>query len=270
MTLNNLCKTCGTEYPQANGSPKNCPICDDDRQYLPEDGQQWTNYNDLSTGHKVVITELTSALYAIKIEPAFALGQRALLVLSEQGSVLWDCIPLVDEPAIEFIKSKGGLKAIAFSHPHYYSTMNRWAEVFDCPVYIHQLDEQWVFNKGNHIEFWQGDEKLLWDGIKIVHTGGHFPGSCILKIDELSEKGTLLCGDSLYIARSKRHIAMMYSYPNQIPLPANELKYTIAKVSQLKFDSIYGAFDWQNLRGNAGEVFKSSVERYRESCLQFS
>lgn len=129
MTLNNLCKTCGTEYPQADDSPNACPICDDDRQYLPEDGQQWTNYDELRTGHKIVITALTPILYALKIEPAFALGQRALLMLSEQGNVLWDCIPLLDEAVIDFIRSKGGLKAIAFSHPHYYSTMNRWAEV---------------------------------------------------------------------------------------------------------------------------------------------
>ena len=33
-------------------------------------------------------------------------------------------VPLSDEPAIEFIKSKGGLKAIAFSHPHFYSDEN--------------------------------------------------------------------------------------------------------------------------------------------------
>ncbi|WP_183576240.1 hypothetical protein HDF18_20600 [Mucilaginibacter sp. X5P1] len=269
MTINNLCKTCGTEYPQGDESPKTCPICDDDRQYLPENGQQWTNYNELSTNHKVVITELTPVLYAIKIEPAFALGQRALLVLSEQGNILWDCIPLLDEPSIEFIRSKGGLKAIAFSHPHYYSTMNRWAEVFDCSVYIHQLDEPWVFNSGSSIQFWRGDEKPLWDGMQIVHTGGHFPGSCILKVDGLSAKGGLLCGDSLYVARSKRHIAIMYSYPNQIPLLANELKETIRKVSEQEFDTIYGAFDWQNLKGNAGEVFKNSVERYQESCLQF-
>jgi glyoxylase-like metal-dependent hydrolase (beta-lactamase superfamily II) len=270
MVINNLCKTCGAEYPQANDSPNACPICEDDRQYLPENGQQWTNYDELSAGHKVEITALTPILYSLKIEPVFALGQRALLVLSEQGNVLWDCIPLLDDAAIEFIKSKGGLKAIAFSHPHYYSTMNRWVEVFDCPVYIHHLDEQWVFNKGSYIEFWQGGEKLLWDGMKIVHTGGHFPGSCVLKVDGLSPKGTLLVGDSLYVARSKRHIAIMYSYPNQIPLPANELKETIAKVSEQEFDTMYGAFEWQNLRGNAGEVFKNSVERYQESCLQFS
>lgn len=41
----------------------------------------------------------------------------------------------LEEFAIEFIKSKGGLNAIAFSHPHFHSNMNEWAEIFGCPVY---------------------------------------------------------------------------------------------------------------------------------------
>jgi len=70
--------------------------------------------------------------------------------------VLWDCIPLLDELVIEFIKSKGGLKAIAFSHPHFYSNMHEWAETFDCPVYIHQNDEQHIMVKGERIRLWPG------------------------------------------------------------------------------------------------------------------
>jgi glyoxylase-like metal-dependent hydrolase (beta-lactamase superfamily II) len=268
MAINNICKTCGTEYPLTNTSTE-CPICDDDRQYLPQGGQQWTNFAELTTNHQVKITELTPALYALQAEPSFALGQRALLVLSERGNILWDCIPALDEPTIDFIKSKGGLKAIAFSHPHYYSTMGRWATAFNCPVYIHQLDESWVFNRHNNITFWEGDEKALNNVISIIHTGGHFPGSCILKVDGLSQKGTLLCGDSLYIARSKKHIAIMYSYPNQIPLPGKELGEVIKRISDQQFDTIYGAFDWQDLVGNADAVFKNSVELYHNCYHNF-
>jgi len=263
MTTNNICKTCGTEYPLADESLALCPICSDDRQYIPENGQQWTNFTELTAHHKVKIKELTPVLYSLQIEPLFALGQRALLVLSPQGNILWDCIPLLDEPVINFIKSKGGLKAIAFSHPHYYSTMNRWAATFNCPVYIHHLDKPWVFNTDKAIVFWEGAEMTLWDNIKIVHTGGHFPGSCILKLNSLSSRGALLCGDSLYVSRSKKHISIMYSYPNVIPLPAKELKETVEKVLLQEFDTIYGAFEWQNLNANAHAIFTSSIERYQ-------
>ncbi|MBA3647420.1 MAG: hypothetical protein H0W62_02540 [Chitinophagales bacterium] len=96
-------------------------------------------------------------------------------------------IALLDEPARDFIKSKGGLKAIAISHPHYYSNMNDWAEMFDCPIYIHRSDEQWIMDKGSHISLWDGNEKSLWDEIRIINIGGHFPGSCIFQVPFLSK-----------------------------------------------------------------------------------
>ena len=70
-------------------------------------------------------------LYELKMLPDFAIGQRCFLVMSPAGNILWDCIPLLNEAVITFIRSKGGLKAIAFSHPHYYSTMIDWAAAFN-------------------------------------------------------------------------------------------------------------------------------------------
>ena len=77
---------------------------------------------------------------------------------------------MLDELTLEFIKSKGGLKAIGFSHPHYYGNMNDWADAFKCPVYIHENDAIHIMVKGNHIKLWEGDELQLWDGMKISST----------------------------------------------------------------------------------------------------
>jgi hypothetical protein len=163
---------------------------------------------------------------------------------------------------IEFIKSKGDLKAIAFSHPHYYSTMNDWAEVFNCPVYIHQNDEQWVFNMGDNVTLWTGAEKELWDGIKIINIGGHFPGSSILHVPFLSPGGAVLCGDTFAIAPSKRHISAMYSYPNRIPLPLHEMHRLKKQMSGIPFDTMYGYADFQNIYLNAKELLENSMEKY--------
>jgi glyoxylase-like metal-dependent hydrolase (beta-lactamase superfamily II) len=256
-----MCKTCGTEFPANKHLPDLCPICNDDRQYIPQNGQQWTAYECVAATHRIAISAIEPNLYALQLTPAFAIDQRALLVLSPKGNILWDCIPLLTEEAIAFIKDKGGIKAIAISHPHYYSIMQRWAETFKCPIYIHQDDERWVFN-GAAVEYWQGEEKRLWDGIRIVRTGGHFPGSSVLRVPKLSTDGALLSGDSLYLSRSKRHISMMYSYPNHIPLPPRELRSVIRKVAALDFDTLYGAFSWQNLPDTAREIFFDSVKRY--------
>ena len=42
------------------------------------------------------------------MKPAFGIAQRALLVESPGGNVLWDCLPLLDEMAA-FVESRGGL-----------------------------------------------------------------------------------------------------------------------------------------------------------------
>lgn len=153
MNAKKICTTCGTQFSLNDDMLQLCPICTDDRQYIPENGQTWTTLEELSDRHSVITKKINEGLYELKMVPSFAIGQRALLVLTPAGNILWDCISLLNEPAIEFIKSKGGLKAIAFSHPHYYATMNEWAAIFNCPIYIHQKDEQWIYNKGNQGEF---------------------------------------------------------------------------------------------------------------------
>ena len=146
----------------------------------------------MTDNHSGIIKKLHEQLYELKMSPSFAIGQRALLVITPGGNILCDCIALLNEPTIEFIKSKGGLKAIAFSHPHYYTTMNDWAAVFNCPIYFHQSDNKLIFNNGSHVSLWNDTEKELWDGIRLINIGGHFPGSAILNVPFLSSGGSVL------------------------------------------------------------------------------
>ena len=262
MNYKKICTACGTQFPLDNNTPELCPVCNDDRQYVPETGQTWTDLDDLSNNYSVITKKLNDSLYELKMVPSFAIGQRAFLVLTPGGNILWDCIPLLNEPTIEFIKSKGGLKAIAFSHPHYYTTMNEWADIFDCPIYIHQNDEKWIMNKGNHVSLWPGIEKELWDDVRIINIGGHFPGSCILHIPFLSPKGVVLCGDTFYISPSKKHMAAMYSYPNRIPLPLHEVQRIKKQMLLLQFDTMHGFYDFQNIYLDAKEILETSLAKY--------
>lgn len=61
-------------------------------------------------------------LVGIGTEPSFAIGQRALLVRTPQGNVLWDSITLIDDATVDAVRKLGGIRAIAISHPHYYSS----------------------------------------------------------------------------------------------------------------------------------------------------
>ena len=98
--------------------------------------------------------QLKPNLFELLIDPVFAIGQRALLVTPESENILWDCIPLLDEEAIQFIEEKGGLCAIAISHPHSYSNRKDWAEQFDYPIFLPESEKEFIVNPTNRINFW--------------------------------------------------------------------------------------------------------------------
>src|SRR5207253_10502570 len=95
-----ICVTCGTQFAKTDQSPSRCPICEDERQFVNWDGQVWTTLDQLRSNHSNRIECEGSKLFGIGTEPSFAIGQRALLVQSSGGNLLWDCISLIDDQTI--------------------------------------------------------------------------------------------------------------------------------------------------------------------------
>ncbi|WP_347156661.1 MBL fold metallo-hydrolase [Pontibacter chitinilyticus] len=257
-----ICATCGTRYPGARTATDSCPICLDERQYVGDNGQVWTSYQALAKGRSIRFEELTPMLFVLQPVPSLAIGQRAHLIHSEAGNILWDCIPFLDEPAVAYIRSLGGLKAIAISHPHYYSMMVDWATAFDCPVYLHEADREWVMHPSDRIQFWRGDRKPLWDDMALVHVGGHFAGGTILYHPQFQNKGALFTGDCIFVARDRKSVSFMYSYPNMIPLGQQAIRFIEAQVAPLQYDAIYGAFEGQIIPADAQAAVRRSIDRY--------
>ncbi len=144
-----ICRTCGVQYDHDHDL-NHCPICEDERQYVPEAGQLWTSNDELrEQGHRAVLRQEAHGLWGIGTEPRFAIGQRALLVPGDGGNLLWDCVTYLDDAAIAAVNDLGGISAIAISHPHYYSAMVEWSEAFGgVPIYIHARDADWVQRRG--------------------------------------------------------------------------------------------------------------------------
>ena len=93
-----LCRACGTQYPPSDEPPGACPICEDPRQYIPHDtGQAWLTLDELRDEHEAEIRE-DHGILGIGCTPRFAIGQRALLVKSNAGNVLWDCTRIPRRP----------------------------------------------------------------------------------------------------------------------------------------------------------------------------
>ena len=86
-----VCAACGNSCPGSGRPPEVCPICADERQWVPPDGQQWTTLEALRVaGHRSELREVEPGLTGIGVQPQFAIGQRALLVSTPEGNLLWD------------------------------------------------------------------------------------------------------------------------------------------------------------------------------------
>lgn len=261
---NYLCTTCGTQYPETAQPPARCPICEDERQYVNADGQQWTRLEDLRKIHRNRVTPQEPGLFGIGTEPGFAIGQRALLVQSPAGNVLWDCISLIDNETIEAVRKLGGIAAIAISHPHYYSSMVEWSKAFGgAPVFLHAVDRQWVMRPDPVIQFWDGEAHPLGPGLTLVRCGGHFAGGTVLHWQAGADgRGALLSGDILQVCADRKYVSFMYSYPNYIPLSASAVRRVVAAVEPYPYERIYGAW-WDKVIASDGKAAVArSLERY--------
>jgi hypothetical protein len=253
-----ICATCGAQFAASEEPRAECPICADARQYVPEEGQSWTTLEELGGEHRNEIRE-EGELTGVGVEPWFAIGQRALLV----DGVMWDCVHLVDEPAAEEIERRGGLRAIAISHPHYYTGMVEWAHRFDCPIYLHAADERWIMRPDPSIELWEAHVKKLGDGLTLVRSGGHFAGGTVLHWAGGEDgRGVLLSGDIVQVIPDRSYVSFMYSYPNLIPLPAESVRGIVRSLEPYPFETIYGAWWGRIVRGDGKGIVKRSAERY--------
>lgn len=259
-----LCKACGTSFETAGSHLEHCKICEDERQYVPATGQEWVELDTLVTSHTNKWQQHNSDLFSIQTVPDFAIGQRAFILRTPEGNILWDCIANLDDATKTLISSLGGLKAIAISHPHYYTTMQDWAAEFDAPIYLHASDRQWVMRESPYINFWEGDTLKLVAGVSLIRLGGHFAGGSVLHWAK--GEGVLLAGDIIQVTPGADAVSFMWSYPNMLPLSAATVSAITRRLSTVKFKRLYGAFKGKNITENADEIVHRSGKKYI-ACL---
>jgi glyoxylase-like metal-dependent hydrolase (beta-lactamase superfamily II)/DNA-directed RNA polymerase subunit RPC12/RpoP len=261
-----VCATCGAHFPEADGQPAACPICDDERQYVGRDGQAWTTLHGLRAAHGNAIVEVEPGLVGIATEPRVAIGQQAHLVRTPAGNVLWNCVSLIDEATVAAVERLGGVAAIAVSHPHFFTGVAAWSRAFGgVPVLLHADDRAWVTHPDPAIRFWAGEtaDPLPGSGLGLVRCGGHFPGSCVLHWPTgAAGRGVLLTGDTIMVVPDRRWVSFMYSYPNLIPLDAASVRRIAAAVEPLPFDRLYSSWPGAVVGADAHAAVRRSAERY--------
>ena len=257
-----ICATCGVQYPDTDAPPPGCPICEDERQYVGWDGQRWTTMAELSADHQVVLREEEPDLIGVGVEPAFGIGQRALLVRTPNGNVLWDCISLLDDQGRQQIADAGGVEAICISHPHFYGANVDIADAFDARILLPRADARWIQRHSDRIELFDEDAEPV-PGLTVARIGGHFDGAAVLHWPAGSQgRGALLTGDTITVVQDREWVSFMWSYPNLIPLDEATIGDIAARVERFRFDRVYGGW-WGRV------VVRDGPAAIRRSALRY-
>jgi len=277
-----VCQTCGTQFPTARiQDVKTCHICDDPRQFVPPSGQIFTTLaaaRDRGLSNAFTPCRTDPNLIYIETTPKLGIGQRAMLIKTPKGNILWDCVAYIDSSTIKRIKDEGGLKAIVISHPHYYTTHVVWARAFGCPVYMADEDKGWTTLKSAHQKFITDVETDILPGSKItvIKLGGHFPGSLVLLyehrlliadtivttpagIGDWSVNGLNEKVDASHPPPDRNTFSFLWSIPNMIPLSPDEMLRMWRILKKYNFEATHGAFTPMDIEDGRvkGRVLKS-------------
>jgi glyoxylase-like metal-dependent hydrolase (beta-lactamase superfamily II) len=256
-----ICGACAVERDEP--TPDVCPICTDERQYVPQDGQKWLTLEGLAQrGQRTIVKENEPGLFGISTEPKVGIGQTSQLVVTGEGSLLWDPVGYVDEHALQAVLERGPVLAIAASHPHMFGVQVEWSRrLGGVPVLVADADRRWVGRTDQVIEYWSG-RRTVTDGLTLHQTGGHFPGSAVVHWAAGAHgKGVLLTGDSVYPNPDRRSIAFMRSYPNHLPLSASVALRIAEQLGVFAFDRIYGNFN-NVIESGAKAALQDSAQRH--------
>jgi len=259
-----VCATCGNHYPPGS-PPAVCTICADERQWLPPGGQRWTTLAELAAaGHRSDVREVEPGLLGIGADPPVAIGQRALLVRTEAGNLLWDPSGFIDGGAVAAVAAAGGVAAVSASHPHFSGAMVEWSHAFDADILVPEADVGWVTRPDPAVRTWSGTCEVL-PGVTLVQCGGHFPGSAVVHwAAGAGGRGALLSGDTIFVTPGEDRVTFVWSAPNRLPLPEPQVRGVVAAVRPYDYERIYGGWWTPVLRRDAKRVVERSATRYIE------
>ena len=259
------CSTCGVEH--AEPLPEVCPICADERQYVPSGGQRWTTpAESRARGAQLEFTEREPDVIGLVHRNCPGIGQRPALIRTAHGNVLVEAPNHLSKEAVAAVRGWGGLAAIVASHPHMYGVQSLWSQAFDdAPVYVSAPDEQWLGLRPRNTVVWgaghDGDGIEIVPGVRATQPGGHFPGSVVVHWTAPDGEGVLFTGDTIGSVADPEWVTFMRSFPNWMPLSGAVVRRIADHVSRYDFDRVYSNFGGCVPR-DARAAVQRSAERY--------
>ena len=111
-----ICATCGVERDEpprgsARSAPTSGSMCPrtDKVAHLGRAG---------AGGPADIVQGERAGTFGIRLGAKVGIGQTAQLVVTPEGSLLWDPVGYVDDSAMRTVLERGPVLAIAASHPH--------------------------------------------------------------------------------------------------------------------------------------------------------
>ncbi len=240
------CTNCGA-WHQYFATPPACFVCSDVRNALPEDG-----WNFLSAGQmrdreesgelKMTWKQVTDDVWMYTNSPLIGIGSSGFLVRRPEGNMAFEAAGWYTQPAIEHIRSLGGIATLSCSHPHGMGALWQLQKEFSPEVVMQK--EGVRYTKAFDVHFpW--DERLdLDEELSLHHVGGHYEGHNVLYY---RREKALFCGDALKFdtdAQGTVHgLSCHKAFHKQIPLSHNEIRKYRDVFSTLDFTQAFTPFE---------------------------
>jgi hypothetical protein len=168
-----ICASCGTQYADSPVPPARCDVCRNETSLESSGRAPWTTLEQIRVQHTNVVQRLEPDLFSVRSIPTFLAGQRALLLRTPHGNILWDCITAIDEGAVRPIRALRGVAAIAMSHPRHFASVIEWSHAFGgVPVYVHATSRRWLMRPDAAVHYWDGAALTLLESAMLIHIGG--------------------------------------------------------------------------------------------------
>ena len=248
-----VCTNCGFWQPRF-ATPSSCPVCEDHRHVLPEDGYSFLRPQDLA-GHATVWDELEDGVWRFRLDAPIGIGPMGYVICRDEGNVAFEGCGWYSDAALDHIAALGGLAWISASHPHSYGCLWRLQERFSPRVALAAPDLPWATAFTVTRPY---DETLDLGGDLTLHrTGAHFDGHAVLHDARL---GILFSGDALKLdldpADERRAVGISChkAFVRGVPLTEAELRAYRAVFERLEFGQVWTPFEQGANAGRAAAL----------------
>lgn len=238
-----VCRNCGF-WQRHFAEPIDCPLCKDARHVLPPNGWSFYALKNAREAFPMHWEEMLPGLWRFWNDPVDGIGSHSYFIQNPHGNIIFEGATVYSEAALEFMKTLGGVRFAAASHPHTYGALWQLQDHFEANIALHPADLEWTVAQRVTHPF---DEKLeLSPGLRLLHAGVHFAGQAFL-FDQ--DHGILFCGDALKFelaqddTRRAISISSHKSFVRSVPLTPREAESYRSVFQQFPFDKTYSPFE---------------------------